>query len=398
MKKLWKRILWIALGLGVVALLVMAFLPKPVQVETAAVTRGPMEMTLEAEGQTRIHDLFVIAAPVSGRLDRIDLEAGDIVQAGRAVATIRPAQLDALQRREVEGRIAAAEANMRQAAAGAERLAAALEQAGRERDRAAMLEGAGSLARQDRERAENASVETAKEFEAARYRAQAAAYEAAIARAGRLAYAGGSRTAVVLRAPASGRVLRVLERSERPVAAGTPILQLGDPAGLEVVVDVLSSDAVGIANGAEVRIIGWGGDSALRARVKYVEPAAFTKISALGVEEQRVNVIAELLEVPPRLGDGFRVDARIVLWSAPSVLKVPTSALFRNGGGRNGGGWSVFVVQDGKARQTAITLGKRNAFEAEVLGGLREGMRVIAHPSDNVADGVSVEPVKEPAP
>ncbi len=384
MKKLWKRIIWIAIGAVIVVLLVFAFLPKPVTADVERCVRGPLQVTLEAEGRTRVHDLFVVTAPVTGRLARVVLNEGDVVVAGATVATITPPTLDPLQRKELEGRISAAEANMRQAGSAVDRIAVSLAQARREGERAAMLEDAGSIARQDRERAEAAVTATEKELEAARYRAQAAAYEAAIARAGRGAYLGGER--VVLRAPAAGRILRVLERSERLVPAGSPIMQIGDPSGLEIVIDILSSDAVNLAPGIAVQIVGAEGEKPLRARVKYVEPSAFTKVSALGIDEQRVNVIAEFVDLPRNFGDGFRVDARIVLWEGERVLKVPTSALFRSAGK-----WSLFVVEDGKARRVGVEIGRRNAFEAEVTSGLREGAEVIVHPSDQIADGVSIE-------
>jgi HlyD family secretion protein len=388
MKKIWKRLIWIVVGLVVLALIVVAFLPKPVIVDTATIERGPMQVALEAEGETRVLDLFTIAAPVTGRLGRVELMEGYPVSAGTPVATIYPPPLDPLQREELERRIDVAEANLRQATVATQQLTARLEQARREEERMEELEQAGSVSRQDRERAENAAVVVAKELEAARFRAQGASYEVSLAKTGRAAYAGqGSvaRTNVVLRAPAAGSVLRVLEKSERLVPAGTPIVQIGDPTGLEIVIDVLSSDAVGIEPGGKIIIEGWGGKTPLRARVKYIEPSAFTKVSALGIEEQRVNVIAEFVDRPEKLGNGYRVDARIVLWEGNNVLKVPTSALFRSEGG-----WSVFVMRDGKAVRTAVEIGQRNAFEAEVTRGLKEGDVVIVHPSDKIVDGVGV--------
>jgi HlyD family secretion protein len=390
MKKLWKRIIWITVGLIVLAMVVVAFLPKPLMVDASRATRGTMQVALEAEGRTRVHDMFVVAAPVTGRLARVELMEGDPIERGAVVATIYPPPVDPLQREQLEGRIRAAEANFRQATAGAQQIAASLEQAQRERERMRALEEAGSISRQDRERAESAVVTATKELEAARYRAQGAANEVAVAKAGRGAYAvqGRSGGTVTLRSPVGGRVLRVLERSERIVPAGTPVAQVGDPEGLEIVIDVLSSDAVKIKPGGTVMIEGWGGEKALRARVKYVEPSAFTKVSALGIDEQRVNVIAEFVDLDPRIGDGFRVDARIVLWESDGVIKIPTSALFRGDGG-----WSVFVIREGKAVLTPVKLGQRNAFEAEVLGGVPEGAEVIVHPSDKIVDGVMVEVV-----
>lgn len=384
MKKIWKRAIWWALGLAFVGTIIMAFLPKPVGVEAARATRGAMQVTVEAEGETRVRDRYTLAAPVTGRLARIDLVEGSAVKGGAAVAMLYPPALDAMQREELERRIEAAESVLRQAVVAVDEASARLGQATRERDRLREVVGVGAVARQDLDRAEDAVTAGSRELEAARFRAQGAASEAAVAKAGRMALAGGH--AVVLRSPAGGRVLRVLEKSERMVQAGTPILQIGDPMGLEIVIDLLSSDAVKVEPGAAVMIEGWGGDEALRARVKYIEPAAFTKVSALGIEEQRVNVIAELVEPMAKLGDGYRVDAQIVLWEGKNILKVPTSALFRDGSR-----WSLYTIEDGVAHRRPVKIGRINPFEAEVTGGIKEGSRVIVHPPDKLSDGGDVE-------
>ncbi len=390
MKKLSKRILWIVVCAGLLALLVLAFLPKPIPVDTVRVSRGTVQATLEAEGVTRVRDRYVVAAPVTGQVERITLVEGQLVQRDAPVAVILPPELDPLARRELEGRIAAAAAGLRQANAVASRVQAGLEQARRDRDRLRQMEGSGSLSRQDLERAENAVTLGERELAAAQYQAQTAASQLAIARAGRGAYAGRGQARVVVRAPAAGRVLRIMEQSERTVAVGTPLLAIGDPSGLEIVVDVLSADAVDIRPGLPLLIGGLGGQTLLRGRVKYVEPAAFTKVSALGVEEQRVNVIATLDAVPANVGDGYRVDARFILRERTNVVKVPTSALFRDGEQ-----WCVYAVVDGTAHRVPVQLGERNAFDAEVLGGLAVGAVVIVHPSDKVSDGVSAEPAAE---
>lgn len=384
MKKIWKRTIWWALGLVFVGTIIMAFLPEPVEVEAALATRGAMQVTVEAEGETRVHDRYTLAAPVTGRLARIDLVEGSEVKSGAAVAMLYPPALDVMQREELERRIDAAESVLRQAVVAVDEASARLGQATRERDRLREVVGVGAVARQDLDRAEDAVTAATRELEAARFRAQGAASEAAVAKAGRMALAGGH--AVVLRSPAGGRVLRVLEKSERMVQAGTPILQIGDPMGLEIVIDLLSSDAVKVEPGATVMIEGWGGDEPLRARVKYIEPAAFTKVSALGIEEQRVNVIAELVEPMAKLGDGYRVDARIVLWEGKNILKVPTSALFRDGSR-----WSLYTIEDGVAHRRPVKIGRMNPFEAEVTGGIQEGSRVIVHPPDKLSDGGDVE-------
>jgi HlyD family secretion protein len=229
-----------------------------------------------------------------------------------------------------------------------------------------------------------------KELEAAEFTAHKADYEVRAAEAALLAASGqtdgNSDVAVELRAPISGSVLRVLEESERVVTVGTPLLELGDPEKLEIVIDILSTDAVPVRPQAPVLIEEWGGAGALQGRIRLVEPSGFTKISALGVEEQRVNVIADFVDDPGKLGDGYRIEARIVVWKGDNVLKIPSSALFRR---RDA--WNVFVVEGGRARRRAIEVGHRNPFEVEVLGGLQEGDLVVVHPSDTLDDGVRVE-------
>lgn len=383
-KKIWKRIVWSVIGLVLVGMIVLAFLPKPVAVETAIAVQGAMQVTIEAEGRTRVHDRYILAAPVTGRLSRVDLVEGHHVEAGTPVARIYPAVLDAMQREELERRIDAVESLRRQAGVSVDGASARLGQAERERDRIKQVVLVGGASRQDLDRAEDAVTAAARELAAARFRYQGAASEVAVAKAGRMAFAG--RHAVVLRSPGRGHVLRVFEKSERTVMAGTPILEVGDPQGLEIVIDVLSSDAVKIEQGASIMIEGWGGADPLRARVRYIEPAAFTKTSALGVEEQRVNVIAEFVAPAVKLGDGYRVDAQIVLWEAKRVLKVPTSALFRDGDQ-----WRLFTVENGVAHRRPVRVGRMNPFEAEVSGGVNEGTVVVVHPPDNLTDGADVE-------
>lgn len=383
MKKIWKRVALSVLGLGVVAILVIAFLPKPVMVEMATVERGSLQIAIESEGKTRVRDRYVLTAPVTGRLARVDLIEGDRVESGAPVASIYPPALDAMQREELDRRIEAAEWVVRQANVAVDEASTRLQQGERDRDRARAMGVAGSIARQDLDHAEDVVTAATGDLAAARFRAEGAASELAVARAGRMAVTGGH--AVVLRSPVRGSVLRVREKSEHVVQAGTPILEIGNPLGLEIVIDVLSSDAVKVEPGASILIEGWGGERPLRARVAYVEPSGFTKISALGVEEQRVNVIAELLEPAVKLGDGYRVEARIVQWEGTNVLKVPTSALFRDGEE-----WNLFTAEDGVAHRRRVKVGRMSSFEAEIISGLREGARVIVHPPDNVVDGARV--------
>ena len=384
----------------VVLLAVVVFRPAPVRVDVAAVVRGAMQVTVDEEGYTRVRDRFVIAAPIDGRLARITLDAGDAVKRGAVVARMNPLPLDPRHRAEASARLDAAEAAKREADARVEQAQAALEQARRSAARARQLRTAGSIAAEERELAELEETARRKELEAGRFAAQAAAFNVEAARAALIAPGGESPQAFVaaceaqhdgcleLRSPIDGQVLRVLEESERAVVVGTPLLELGDASALEIVVDVLSADAVKVRPGARMLIEDWGGDAPLPARVRLVEPSGFTKLSALGVEEQRVNVIGDFVDSALPVADGYRVEARIVVWEATEVLKVPARALFRRAGA-----WNVFVVDGGRAQHCVVEVGRRSATEAEVVGGVEEGARVILHPSDQLRDGVRVAPL-----
>jgi HlyD family secretion protein len=389
MKKPLKRTLTIMAAVAVVALFVALLVPRPIEADAVYVARGPMRVTIDEEGETRAHDRYVVASPIAGRLSRIELEVGDPVAAGAVIARVSPAPLDPRERAEAAARVDAAEALRREAAARAGRAVSDLEQARSSRERSEQLVEHGLVSRESYEIAVTAERAAARELEASRERERAAAAEVERARAALMTVdAGqrdGSRVAVV-RTPTAGRVLRVLEESERIVAAGTPLVEIGDPARIEVVVDVLSSDAVRIAPGATVLVDAWGGDRPLRAVVRLVEPYAFTKRSALGVEEQRVNVVADFVEGAERLGVGYRVTARIVVWEAESVLKAPASALFRRGDE-----WAVFVVDAGRVRERRVEAGHRTAAEVEVLSGLSEGDPVVVHPSNDLTDGTRTE-------
>ena len=367
----------IALGLGAVALLRPA--PQPVEIARAA--RGPMQVTVDEEGKTRVRDRYVVAAPIAGRVARIDLREGDSVGRDAEVARLYPAPLDARAREEATARVAEAEDAKRAADAAVGQARAALEQAQRSRARALELAGQNALAPEEREQAELEETTRARELESAQFRARAAAHDVEVARAALLSGAG---TATPLRSPVCGRVLRIPERSERVVPAGAPIVEVGDCGKLEVVADLLSSDAVKVKPGDPMLIEGWGGGTTLHGRLRTVESSGFTKISALGVEEQRVTVVGDFVDSPGPLGDRYRVEIRIVTWEG-TVLKVPASALFRHGEG-----WSVFVLERGRARQRDVEVGHRTPFEAEILNGVKEGDVVIRNPSDRIADGVKV--------
>ena len=306
---------------------------------------------------------------------RVGLALAVAVAGYGAFALLRPASV------QVEtARAARAEDAQRAAAAGVAQARAAHEQAHREWERAGQLAAQNAIAPEARERTALEEVSRARDLESAEFRAQAAAHDVEVARA--VLTAGGEP--ITIRAPATGRILRVPEPSERVVAAGTPLVEVGDRSRLEIVADLLSADAVKVSPGAPMLIEGWGGET-LRGRVRLVEPSAFTKISALGVEEQRVNVIGDLPDRPPVLGDRYRVEIRIAIWSADSVLTVPASALFPHGNG-----WRLFVVERGRARSRDVTVGHRTSRDAEILGGVIEGQVVIRYPSDRVSDGVRV--------
>ena len=390
MKKTLTRIVYYLVALSVVSLIVIAFLPSPIKVETARITRGPLQVTVDEEGEARAHDRFVVAAPIAGRLTRVDLHDGDPVLLNQVVAVINPLPIDQREYAEITARVKSAEALKQSADQAVEHARADNEQAKRDLRRAEDLLEAGVIPRQSLEQARNAETISKNEFEAARFKSQAAASEVDVAKAGLIAVEfdqSGAGRPVTLRSPVRGRVLRVIEKSERVVTSGTPIVVVGDPRKLEVVVDLLSTDAVKVKPGAAMLLKNWGGEAAIRARVRTVEPSAFTKVSALGIEEQRANVVADFVDPPGLLGDGYRVEARIIIWEDESVLKVPSSALFRHGEG-----WSVFVVvENGKAMRREVEIGHRSQFEAEVLKGIEEGAQVVLHPTNQISDGSRVE-------
>ncbi|MFL5381818.1 MAG: efflux RND transporter periplasmic adaptor subunit [Longimicrobiaceae bacterium] len=383
-----RRAGWAAAALAVLALAVWALSPSPLAVETAAVARGALRVTVDEDGVTRVQDRYLISAPVAGRLLRVTLEEGDAVEPGMVVARIAAAPLDTRTADQARARVEAAGAGVRQAEAALAQRRAELAQSRREAGRARVLADAGAMSDQAREQAETAAELRLRSVSAARASLGAAAAELSAARAA-LAGADPQRVAAAtvteVRSPVRGRVLRVGQRSETPVAPGAPLVELGDANALEIRVDVLSADAVRIEPGMPIVVEEWGGPGELRGRVRTVSPTAFTHVSALGVEEQRVNVIGDLVASSARLGDGYRVEARIVTWESPRVLKVPVSALFRRGAG-----WAVFVVEDGRARLRHVAVGHRGESEAEVLGGVPAGERVVLYPSDRVEHDVRV--------
>jgi HlyD family secretion protein len=382
-------------GALVILLLVWAFTPGPVPADFAQVTRGSLDVAIEEEGETRVRDRFVVSAPLPGRLQRIELEPGDPVKAGETVVArllpTDPVLLDVRTRSELQARVRAAQTSVGTARADRERLAADLDFARRDLKRAEGLWNAGLASREQFDAAQRAVRTLEEGLRAAEFAIKTAEYQRDVARAGLLQSQGQGRqgaTAVSLRSPVDGVLLRRLQESETVVQPGQPLVELGELTRMEVVSDLLSTDAVRVQPGHHVFLEQWGGDAALRGRVRRVEPSGFMKISALGVEEQRVNVIIDFddpIDAARRLGDGYRVEVRIVIWSKDKVLKVPVSSLFRHEGG-----WAVFRLENERAVRRAVRIGQRNGVEAEVLSGLTAGETVVAYPSDDVQDGVKV--------
>jgi len=384
---LHRRHLWYAIGLAAVAWLGVRLLrPETVVVDAAPVTVGPLLATIGDEGQTRVRHRHIITAPLPGRLERIALEVGDSVARGMVVARLAPMPLDARSRQQAEAALEAARDLERMSTAAVAQARIALEQAEQDLARGQELGARGGLAPADVERLQLTRDARAREVEALEARARAAVHDVQRAQSALLAAgtAAGAHT-LLLTCPTGGRVLAIPERSERTVQAGEPLMEIGDPADIEIVVDLLSTDAVKVSPGQGLRVTGWGGDSALTGRVRRVDPAGFTKISALGVEEQRVNVIGDFDAAPGRLGDRYRVDVEVVLWQGDSVVKVPASALFRRGDG-----WALFTIENGRARERAVTVGHESSTETEIISGVEPGSLVIRHPTDRIRNGTRV--------
>ncbi len=387
-----RRILVITVGVVVALGLVYGFMPKPVPVEVVTAKRGPLRVTVEEEGRTRVKDRFIVSAPVAGYLKRIDLHAGDVVRKGQQVAMLEPLRstvLDPRSRAEAGSAIAAAEAALDAAKENARAASADADYARERETRMKKLAAGGYIAQDELDQAMAGS----KKAEANRLSSEAAviAARADLERAqSALRFSAAERTGngeqpIPVRAPVAGRVLKLHRESEGVVNAGDPLLDLGDPRSLEVKIEVLSADAVKLRKGTPVFFERWGGDKPLSGNVRVVEPAGFTKISSLGVEEQRVLVIADLTspaEGWQGLGDGYRLDASFIVWEGADVLQVPASALFRAGEG-----WALFTVEEKTARQRGVEVGQRNGLVAEIRSGLTEGQIVISHPDDTVHDG-----------
>jgi HlyD family secretion protein len=382
-----------AAGLGLAALVAWALRPQPIAVETAAVTQGPFEQTVVDDGKTRVRDRYVIAAPLAGRVERVRLEPGDPVHQGQVVALLTPtapAFLDARTARELQERIGAAEAQLARARAETLKVLAQRDQARADLERQAKLAAGGFVSATAREQTALALRTAERSLDAGHFAEEAARHDAAQARAALARYRSGDPGAKwEVTSPVAGSVLKVIQKSESPVALGAPLLEIADARSLEAVVDVLSQDSVAIRPGMAARVEIGQGVAPLAARVRLVEPAAFTKVSALGVEEQRVNVILDFAEPLDRIqtiGDAFRVEAHIVTHREEKAIKVPVGALFREGEG-----WAVFVADGERAVKRAVKVPRRNGAEAMVEDGLKPGDLVVVYPSDALRDGSRLE-------
>ncbi len=377
--------IWGGVALALVVLLFIAFRPQPVTVETAAVTHGPMTATVQDRGQTRVLDRFVISAPVAGNLERIPFQAGDSVKAGQVVARIAPSSLSAVGATQARAAVAQAEAAVREATANIGAAEARANVAAKESRRIAALRASGIASQQALDSARANEQTAAGDVQAARAALGQANANLTSTRAALLGQHPAQGGLVELHAPVDARVFSLPERSGRTVLPGDTIMTLGNPHEIEAVIDLLSEDAVKTAAGDRAFLIDWGSDHPLPGAVKHVEASAFTKISALGIEEQRVHVIVSIPDPPPTLGDGYRVQGRIVVWSSADAVQIPIGALTRFGTS-----WGAFVADGGRAHKRELQIGHRNDLFAEVLSGVRPGERVIVHPSDAVSDGTRV--------
>jgi HlyD family secretion protein len=435
-KDLPKKALYFLTGLGAIVAIALSLKPNPLPVDLATVKRDNLVVTINAEGKTRVRSRFIISAPVAGKLERINFDEGDLVTKGAILAQIEPLPLNT-RRRELEAKIRelqaqrqgiatmrpkqsaisqaqakikAAQALKREAEAEVLKTSFALEQARRDRQRFQQLHDSGVYPYQKLEIARLEEITLTKSLDAAKQKVDNAnanidsaqkafstleaeqkdpdyllnVYDARIiSTQAQLTRLKDDISQAQIRSPASGRILRILQKNARHVAAGTEILELGNSSDLEIVVDLLSNDAIEVQPGDKMLVS--VGDRVFNAKVKYIEPSAFTKVSALGVEEQRVNVIANLLDTNILLGDRYRIDTKTVIAEQKNVLVIPLSALFRCEHN-----WCVFVVEEGKIRKTMVEIGQRNDFETEVIRGLKERETIVLYPSEQIKDGIKV--------
>ena len=410
-----KRKTWFIGGVAVLTLalaLAWAFAPRPVEVELATVTQEHFETTIDEDGKTRLTDRYIVSAPLAGRLTRITLKEGDAVAVDAPLAkmsSVLPAMLDERTRRELQARIEGAQDNVSRASSRIARAQVSLDQARNEVRRSEQLAQQGFIAPMKVEADRLATLGAQREVEAATSERRMAAHEleqtqAALGAVRQPSAGAGAEVkgGFTVRAPSAGRVLRVLQTSEGTVALGTPLLELGDTQRMEVVAELLTTDALAARPGSRVMIERWGGPANLEGRVRSVEPAAFTKISALGVEEQRVRVLIGITSAQPEwqaLGDGFRVSVRIVTLTQDKAVQVPVSAVFPlpaegirkpNGDPASEPRYAVFIADDGRARQVPVEIGARNGSAAWIRSGLAPGQQVIVYPPATVREGVRV--------
>ncbi len=390
----FRRIVSWLFTIAVVVAIGFSFRPQPLDVDWSTVKHGPLEVTVNEDGRSRIREKYVVSTPLAGQLQRVVLKPGDVVTAGTTLlATVLPTNPDLLDpraRSSAEARVKAAESGIRRAEANAAAAKAAMESTKSMLDRRQRLRQGEATYDQAVEDAQMLARMKSEEFHSAEFGRDIAKFELEMAEAALIRTKPGDESAgsdwhLDIVAPIRGKVLKVFQESAAVLPAGAQLMEIGDPTDLELEVDVLSTDAVKILPGARMHIEHWGGDTPIEARVRLVEPGAFTKVSALGVEEQRVNVIGDLVsKVPEQFGDRFRFESRIVTWHSEDVLKVPMSALFRHDQD-----WAVFAVgPDMKAHRRIIKIGHRNSDEAEVLEGLNDLEKVVIFPSDRVVEGV----------
>jgi HlyD family secretion protein len=386
---------WSLVSLGLAAAIGWSFWPQPELVDLETVTRGSFQVTVQDEAKTRVRDAYVVSAPVGGRLLRVPNYAGDEVVAGQTIVAqlepSEPAFLDSRARAQAEARVKAATAARALSAADVRQAQAEVDNAASELKRVEALAPRGLVARVELERAQMRQQKAAAGLESSRSALNVKQFELENARMLLTDFSGTNPEGlpfISLKAPVTGRVFRVLQKSESVVVAGTPILEIGNSGEIEIAADMLSTDAVKVKPGAKAWIADWGGPRELEARVRLIEPSGFTKFSALGVEEQRVKVVLDIVEpreVWAQLGDGFRVNVRIAIWESDDEIRVPLGALFRRDQS-----WATFVARDGHVSLTPLSIGQVNGRDAQVISGLKEGDRVVLHPSDRVGDGTQI--------
>lgn len=397
MNVVWRRrLIWLMVLLLIIVALIYGLRPQPKMVDIASASYAPMRLSIEEEGKTRVTDRYDVSASVAGTTCRVDLNVGDQVKKGQLLTTIKPLEsqaLDPRSRAAAEASVAAAQSALQAAEQTAKSAESEMRLAVKELSRLRPLFEKGHISQRQLDQATAMAQSNRAASRSARFSVEVARHELEAARTA-LSYTGSGNQPhpdanVQVLSPIDGRILAIHQECEGVVSAGQPLLVVGDIRSLEIETDVLSADAVRIKPGMRVELHRWGGDTPLQGRVRNVEPVGFTKISALGVEEQRVLVISDITSDTAEwqdLGDGYRVEAEIILWESAEVLQIPASALFRFNGG-----WALFVMEDGKAVRRVVKVGKRNGLSAQILEGIADGEQVITHPDNMIDDGVTVK-------